>query len=114
MYSSHKKKKIIIICIIVALIVIVGIGTAGYLLISSQSFNLSNDTITIEYGTYYNPSLTDFVDVDETVTKDNTSFKCNIENEEGKEYASMIGEYDVSITHILSYQYQGKSYLTEL
>ncbi len=79
---------------------IVGIGTAGYLLISSQSFNLSNDTITIEYGTYYNPSLTDFVDVDETVTKDNTSFKCNIENEEGKEYAS-IGEYDVSITHIL-------------
>lgn len=107
MYSSHKKKKIIIICIIIALIVIVGIGTTGYLLISSQSFNLSNDTITIEYGTYYNPSLTDFVDVDETVTKDNTSFQCNIENEEGKEYAS-IGEYDVSITHILSYQYQGK------
>ncbi len=107
MYSSHQKKKIIVVCVIITLILIIGIGIAGYLLISSQSFNLSNDTITIEYGTSYNPSLADFVDINETVTEDNTSFQCNIENEEGKDYAT-IGEYDVSITHILTYQFQGK------
>lgn len=111
MYSSHKKKKIIIICVIIALIVIIGIGTTSFLFISSQSFNLSNDTITIEYGTVYNPSLTDFISIDETVTEDNTSFQCNIVNEEGKDYAS-IGEYDVSITHILTYQFQGKKLFT--
>lgn len=107
MYSSHKKKKIIIICVIIALIVIIGIGIVSFLLISSQSFNLSNNTITIEYGTAYNPSLTDFVNIDENVTEKNTSMQYDIENEEGKEYAS-IGEYDVSITHILTYQFQGK------
>lgn len=107
MYSSHRKKKIIIICVIIALIVIIGIGIVGFLLISSQSFNLSNDTITIEYGTSYNPSLTDFVNIDENVTEKNTSMQYDIENEEGKEYAS-IGEYDVNITHILTYQFQGK------
>lgn len=108
MYSSHRKKKIIIICVIIALIVIIGIGIVGFLLISSQSFNLSNDTITIEYGTSYNPSLTDFVNIDENVTEKNTSMQYDIENEEGKEYAS-IGEYDVNITHILTYQFQGKT-----
>lgn len=107
MYSSHRKKKIIIICVIMALIVIIGIGIVSFLLISSQSFNLSNNTITIEYGTAYNPSLTDFVNIDENVTEQNTSLEYNIENEEGKEYAS-IGEYDVNITHILTYQLQGK------
>lgn len=108
MYSSHRKKKIIIICVIIALIVIIGIGIVGFLLISSQSFNLSNNTITIEYGTAYNPSLTDFVNIDENVTEKNTSLQYDIENEEGKEYAS-IGEYDVNITHILTYQFQGKT-----
>lgn len=107
MYSSHRKKKIIIICIIIALIVVIGIATASFLLISSQSFNLSNDTVTIEYGTSYNPSLTDFVNINENVTKENTSLQYQIENEEGKDYAS-IGEYDVNITHILTYQFQGK------
>lgn len=107
MYSSHRKKKIIIICVIMALIVIIGIGIVSFLLISSQSLNLSNNTITIEYGTAYNPSLTDFVNIDENVTEKNTSMQYDIENEEGKEYAS-IGEYDVSITHILTYQFQGK------
>ena len=105
MYSSHRKKKIIIICVIIILIVIIGIGTASFLLISSQSFNLSNDTITIEYGTAYNPSLADFVNIDENVTEENTSLQCNIKNEEGKDYAS-IGEYDVNITHIYTYKFQ--------
>lgn len=107
MYSSHRKKKIVIICVIIALIVIIGIGTASFLLISSQSFDLINDTITIEYGTAYTPSLADFVNIDENVTEQNTSLEYNIENEKGKKYAS-IGEYDVKITHTLTYQFKGQ------
>lgn len=107
MYLLQRKKKIIIICVILVLIVIVGIGTAGYLLISSQSFDLSNEIKTIEYGTSYKPSLSDFVNIDDTITEQNTSLEYIIENEEGKEYAS-IGEYDINITHTLTYQFKGK------
>ena len=107
MYSSHKKKKLIVLFVIIALIVIIGSSIAVFLFISSQSFNLVNDTIIIEYGSQYTPSLSDFVNFDDNITEENTFFQCNIQNEEGKDYAS-IGEYKVDISHICTYQIKGK------
>lgn len=105
MYESSRRKKIIIISIILLLIIIVGLMFV-YFIISFSSFNLKQNEIVIEYGNQYKPVIDDFVSFNDEITKNNTSFECNLKNEENKDYAS-VGEYQVNITHIFTYHIKG-------
>ena len=106
MYASSRKKKIIIISAILVLLILVGLGF-GFFVVSSYSFELKQNEVVVEYGETYNPVIDDFVSFNDEITKDNTSFECNIKNIDGKEYAD-IGEYDVNISHIATYSIKGK------
>ena len=61
MYSAQKKKKIIIIIVIIA-IIILGLCVSAFIVISSQTVQLKQQSVTIEYGTVYTPKVTDFID----------------------------------------------------
>ena len=90
MYSSHKKKKLIILFVIITLIVIIGSSIAVFLFISSQSFNLVNNTIIIEYGSQYTPSLSDFVNFD-----DNINYNEIIELKEKESDFELLSEEEI-------------------
>lgn len=93
MYSAQKKKKIIIIIVTIA-IIILGLCVSAFIVISSQTVQLKQQSVTIEYGAVYTPKVTDFID------KENvdciTSFDCDIPNEKGKQYAE-VGEYAITV-----------------
>lgn len=93
MYSAQKKKKIIITVVIIA-IIILGLCVSAFLVISSQTVQLKQQSVTVEYGTVYSPEVTDFID--EKNVGCVTSFNCDIPNEKGKQYAE-VGEYDITI-----------------
>lgn len=93
MYSAQKKKKIIITVVIIA-IIILGLCVSAFLVISSQTVQLKQQSVTVEYGTVYSPEVTDFID--EKNVGCVTSFNCDIPNEKGKQYAE-VGEYDVTV-----------------
>lgn len=93
MYSAQKKKKIIITVVIIA-IIILGLCVSAFLVISSQTVQLKQKSVTVEYGTVYTPKVTDFVD--EKNVDCVTSFNCDIPNEKGKQYAE-VGEYNITI-----------------
>lgn len=93
MYSSQKRKKIIIFSIVI-IVIIALIILAFHFVVTSQSFHLKKETITIEYGQKYVPDVKDFVneaDVSKVV-----SFNYDITNEDAKDYA-VVGNYTVNI-----------------
>lgn len=107
MYSEQRKKKKIISIIIISIILVLSIAIGIIFVISSQSFKLAKDTVTVEYGEAYTPSIDDFVILNDKITKDNTSVEYEIVNEDGKKYAS-VGTYDVAIKHNVLYKFKDK------
>ena len=93
MYSAQKKKKIIITVVIIA-IIILGLCFSAFIVISSQTIQLKQQSVTVEYGTVYTPEVTDFID--EKNVGCVTLFNCDIPNEKGKQYAE-VGEYDITV-----------------
>ena len=61
MYSKYKKKRTIIITVALVVILIVVFCLTAYYVISSQTVQLKQKTITVEYGNEYTPTVTDFI-----------------------------------------------------
>lgn len=94
MYSEHKKKRTIIITVVLIVILAVALCLTAYYVISSQTVQLKQKTITVEYGNEYILNISDFIN--ETDMSDVVSFNYDIPNENNKEYAS-VGKYDIQI-----------------
>lgn len=94
MYSEHKKKRTIIITVVLIVILAVALCLTAYYVISSQTVQLKQKTITVEYGNEYTPNISDFIN--ETDMSDVVSFNYDIPNEDNKEYAN-VGKYDIQI-----------------
>lgn len=94
MYSEYKKKRTIIITVVLVVILIVAFCLTAYYVISSQTVQLKQKTITVEYGNEYTPNITDFIN--ETDVSDVVAFNYNMPNEDNKKYAD-VGKYDIQI-----------------
>lgn len=108
MYSSQKRKKIVIFSIVIVVMLAL-IASAFYFVITSQSFHLKKETITIEYGQKYIPDVKDFID-DTDISKV-ISFDCDIPNETAKDYVA-VGDYKADIKTETPIVVFGKSVFT--
>lgn len=97
-YKKQKQKKIIILGVIVGIVVIL-VGVLGYSISSQSKWDVREDTITIEYGTSYQPTVAAIVDTNKYpfITSENTKITSNISNEEGKEYPA-VGNYQLVVS----------------
>ena len=113
-----KKQKIVIISIF-TIILLVAILILSWLAYEKKQneWNLITETVTTEYGSVYEPELSDFVEFTSKVTEDNTSLKYEFvyekeydENgEETGNYLSYpsVSDYSVIITHTVEYSLFG-------
>lgn len=81
------------------ILVIIIIIFVGVLYINKdKTLQLNKETVEVEYGKTYNPSLKEIVkDYGDYNSKD-LKLESTIKNEEGKEYPS-VGKYEVKVTY---------------
>ena len=93
------KKKIIIISLVIAFIIsVIIIGFYIYIDYRDSKISLINESIEIEYGESYNPSINDLIDMNKfdfiNLEKISVNNEITINNEKG--YAE-VGEYSIHV-----------------
>lgn len=98
-YKKQKQKKLIILGVVIGIVVIF-IAYLGYSVYSQSQWNVREDTINLEYGTSYQPTVAALVDTNKYsfITLDNTTVSNNFVYEEGKEYPA-VGNYELLISY---------------
>ena len=114
-----KKAKIAIISVVAVIVLLVAIVLGWYFYITyANSINILNDTVSVEYGEEYTPSVEDFVEITSKVTENNTSLDYEfeyysvIDDETGEVIETYsypeVGEYEITIYHTVNYTIFGK------
>lgn len=92
--KTKKGKGILLGVIIIILVISVGVLYIN----NDKTLQLNKETVEVEYGKTYNPSLKEIVkDYGDFNSKD-LKLESTIKNEEGKEYPS-VGKYEVKVTY---------------
>lgn len=92
--KTKKGKGILLGVIIIILVILVGV----LYIKNDKTLQLNKETVEVEYGKTYNPSLKEIVkDYGDFNSKD-LKLESTIKNEEGKEYPS-VGKYEVKVTY---------------
>ena len=98
-YKKQKKKKAIIMGVVIGIAVIL-ISFLGYSIYSQSQWNVRQDTITIEYGTPYEPNVAALVDTNKYsfITFERTRISGILVNEKEKSYPA-VGNYELIINY---------------
>lgn len=98
-YKKQKKKKTIIIGVVIGIVVIL-ISFLGYSIYSQSQWSVRQDTITIEYGTPYEPNIAALVDTNKYsfITFESTKISGNLVNEKERSYPA-VGNYELIINY---------------
>lgn len=92
--KTKKGKGILLGILVIILIIFVGV----FYINKDKTLQLNKETVEVEYGKTYNPSLKEIVkDYGDFNSKD-LKLESTIKNEEGKEYPS-VGKYEVKVTY---------------
>ena len=92
--KTKKGKGILLGVVIIILVISVGVLYIN----NDKTLQLNKETVEVEYGKTYNPSLKEIVkDYGDFNSKD-LKLESTIKNEEGKEYPS-VGKYEVKVTY---------------
>lgn len=115
-----KKAKIAIISVVAVIVLLVAVVLGWYFYTTyANSINILNDTVNVEYGEEYTPSVDDFVEITSKVTENNTSLDYEfeyysvIDDETGEVIETYsypeVGEYEITIYHTVNYTIFGKT-----
>lgn len=92
--KTKKGKGILLGILVIILIIFVGV----FYINKDKTLQLNKETVEVEYGKTYNPSLKEIVkDYGDFNSKD-LKLESTIKNEDGKEYPS-VGKYEVKVTY---------------
>ena len=92
--KTKKGKGILLGILVIILIIFVGV----FYINKDKTLQLNKETVEVEYGKTYNPSLKEIVkDYGDFNSKD-LKLESTVKNEEGKEYPS-VGKYEVKVTY---------------
>ena len=120
-----KKAKIAIISVVAVIVFLVTIVLGWYFYTTyANSINILNDTVSVEYGEEYIPSVEDFVELTEAITLDNTYIEYELEYKEvlDEETGEIIetytypevGEYDITVYHSFDFKLLGLTVFTSI
>ena len=120
-----KKAKIAIISVVAVIVLLVTIVLGWYFYTAyANSINILNDTVSVEYGEEYIPSVEDFVELTDAITLDNTYVEYELEykevlDEETGEVVETyaypeVGEYDITLYHSFDFKLLGLTVFTSI
>ena len=120
-----KKAKIAIISVVAVTVLLVAIVLGWYFYTTyANSINILNDTVSVEYGEEYIPSVEDFVELTDAITLDNTYIEYELEYKEvlDEETGEIIetytypevGEYDITVYHSFDFKLFGLTVFTSI